>query len=310
MDFFRILFCVAGFIVRLGTCDICGSYCPSPSLTVSPSQPSYDNGQKITMICSPPNNTDVDGIRFFKNHTEMQSDTKKETMNYYRMITSKEENEGVYRCGYLVRSNGEGKLSYGSNEINIQIADDRDTAPSWIYYIVGGLVFFAVSLLSCLVYKRTEKRKSPSSVPENHITHHNPGNGVFREPKNNVPLLPLVQYQMNNTLYSICDDPTQANEQFLSTEAKTRMITDAKDLVTESFKTPSPPTIYFQVEEKDHIYSEIEAEMYPKRNNQHQTTESEYSLLSVPTVSIYSAAQDPSPLPSAHTSSLLKQPSY
>ncbi|CAN2390317.1 hypothetical protein PRIEUP_LOCUS353 [Pristimantis euphronides] len=94
MDVSRTLFCVAGIIVRLCNCDIPTNYPPSPSLTVSPSQPSYANGQNITMMCSPPNFTDVDGIRYFKNLTEIHLDEKKQTVNYYTMIISKKENEG------------------------------------------------------------------------------------------------------------------------------------------------------------------------------------------------------------------------
>ncbi|XP_066458077.1 uncharacterized protein [Eleutherodactylus coqui] len=242
------------------------------------------------MICSPPNNMDVERIRFFKNLTEIQSDTKKETMYYYIMITSMKENEGFYVCGYWLRSNGEVKQSYRSNEVNIQIADvidDRDTPASWIYYIVGGLVILAVSLLSCLVYKRMEKRKTPSSAAGTRITHHNLGHGVFREPVNNIPL--LVQSQMNNTMCSIIyQNTTPANEQ---AEAETRRMTDSKE----------------QAEEEDHMYLEIETE---RNNYQNQTTESEYTSLNVSNVSIYYTAHVPFPLPSAYKSSLIKQPKY
>lgn len=265
MGFSRMLFYAAGFIVMLCHCNISADYPTSPSFSVSPSQPSYNNGQKITMMCSPPNNTNVEKIRYFKNLTEIHFDEKKETMNHYIVIISKKEDEGVYWCGYWVKSNGTKKLSYGSNSVNIMITD---STPSWIYYIAGGVIFFAViffTLLSCLLYKITQKRKNPSRASRTNLTYRNPGHSISKEPVKKFPLSPSVQNQLNNPIYSvICQHPTPASEQLLSADANTGMGNDLKGPVPKSFKTSlaSVPNI-FQEQEEAHIYHEIETEIFP-----------------------------------------------
>ncbi|XP_056408221.1 uncharacterized protein LOC130308429 [Hyla sarda] len=265
MDFSRTPFYTKGIV----------DHPPPPSLFLIPSQPSYDNGQKITLICSPPNNIDAKGIRYYKNFTEIQLDKIEDSMTHYTKILSKEKDEGVYRCGYWVIHKGSEILSYGSNEVNIMITD---TTPSWIYYITG-VVVFVVILSLCLLYKRTQK--GPHRFSETQLTSYNPGQGISNKTGKDFASSLLVQNQLNNPLYSvICQSTTPGNEQLLSHDANTWMMSDLKKQVSGSLKTSSASLSLSQNHEEAHIYSEIETETcHFKNNDRHLTINSVFFTL-------------------------------
>ncbi|XP_069820285.1 uncharacterized protein [Dendropsophus ebraccatus] len=248
-------------------------YLPLPSLTVTPSQPIYDIGQTITMMCSPPNNIDVEGIRYFKNNTEINYDKNKE-INLYTKILTKED-EGFYRCDYWVKNN----ISYPSNGLNIVI---RDTTPSWIYYIAGGVVFIGVVLSLYLLYKRTKKRKSQQSTSGTHLAYRNPGHGISDKPVESSDLSPMVQNHLSNPLYSVICHNTAASEPPGST---TWMMSDSENLVAEDCKTTSAS------EEEAHIYSEIVTGLHPNEDNQQPTIDSKDSPLHKAICTIYHTIQ-------------------
>ncbi|XP_044144060.1 uncharacterized protein LOC122933247 isoform X2 [Bufo gargarizans] len=292
MDFSRTLFYVAGIIATLCSCSI-ADYPPSPTFTVIPLQPSYDKGQEITMICAPPNNTNAKGIRYYRNFTEIQCDKQMEKLTHCHIVISKKENEGVYNCGYWVIINGTERLSYGSDVVNIMIG--ADTTTSWIYYTAGGIVVFAVCFISCLLYKRSQKRKSSQKVLGTHVIYRNPGDGKCKEPVKNFPL-PVGQSHLNNPLYSvICQIPTLENKQLLSGDENTKMTTALKGSALESFKKSTASAEDFsQAREESYIYSEIGTEISPN-NYQHPSTNAKSFSLEE-NVTIYYTVQVP-PLP-------------
>ncbi|XP_040272740.1 uncharacterized protein LOC120988981 isoform X2 [Bufo bufo] len=248
------------------------------------------------MICAPPNNTNAKGISYYRNFTEIQCDKKMETMTHCHIVISKKENEGVYNCGYWAIINGTERLSYGSEVVNIMIA--ADTTTSWIYYTAGGIVVFAVCFISCLLYKRSQKRKSSQKVLGTHVIYSNPGDGKCKEPVKNFPLSSVGQSHLNNTLYSvICQNPTPEKKQLLSGQENTKMTTASKGFVLESFKKSTASAEDFsQAQEESHIYSEIVTEISPNKSNyQHPSTNAKSSSLGE-NVTIYYTVQVP-PLP-------------
>ncbi|XP_072006027.1 uncharacterized protein [Engystomops pustulosus] len=293
MEFFRRLFYVAGIIVNLWIWDTSAGYPTLPSLAVSPSQSSYQNGQKITMICTPPINTGVKGIRYFRNNTEIHCDTK-ETMTHYSMLISKKESEGVYTCSYWVISNGSKNQSMGSNTVNIVVAD---TTSFWIYYIAGGIVVVAVSVLSCILYRRTQKKKGPNYRPGSQVK--------------NISSSPLVQNHLSNPIYSVfCENSTPSNKQLSSAKANTRM-TDSEGLVPKS-STKSSASVedFSQVQEEAHIYSEIQIETKPNKSyDQLPSTDSKSSLLHDANITIYYTAHAP-PTSSVVNPNLMEKPHF
>ncbi|XP_073509562.1 uncharacterized protein [Phyllobates terribilis] len=226
------------------------------------------------------------------------------------MTIQKKEDEGSYKCDYWANIDGKNKLSFGSNEVNIIITDsisDIGTTPSWIYYILGGIVFFCLSLLSCLLYKRAKKSRNPNKASENYSIYRNSGHGISQEPVRHLPKSALVHNQLNNPIYSlIFQNPTPASDQILSTEVNT-MMTDSRGHVSEGFHTYSEPDTL----SKDHIYSEIGTEMYPICNNQqHLTTNSKNFSLKWSNTTLYCTAQVVPLVSSTSEGSEMEQPNH
>ncbi|XP_069617262.1 uncharacterized protein [Ranitomeya imitator] len=316
MDFSRKLFYVTGIIiVQLCNCNISSDFLPSPSLVVRPTQTIYDKGQKITLICSPPNNINAEGIRYFRNVTTIiHTDRKKEAMTHYTMIIQKKKDDGVYNCDYWVNTDGKNKLSLGSNEVNIIITDsstDNGSTPSWIHYITGGIVIFCVSLISCLLYKRAQRSRSPNRASENHSIYHNSGHDISQEPVRNLSKSALVHNQLINPIYSIIfQNPTPASEQLLSMEANT-MMTDPRGHVAEGFQAYLEPATFSKDQETAHIYSEIGTEMYPNNNNhQHPTPNSKDFSLKLSNSTLYSTAHVIPLLSSTSESNMMEPPNH
>ncbi|XP_063770101.1 uncharacterized protein LOC134897660 [Pseudophryne corroboree] len=238
-------------------------YPPSPTFSVSPSSNLYNKGQKVTMMCSPPNNSDVMEIIFYKDnkliHTNEQQGAKNNTM----MSLSNKEDEGNYHCGYTVNNNGTPKLSITSNTVFIRMSD---SIPYWSYYMAGGSLFLSASAaVAFLLFRRAQKKKAENLVSTSHVK--------------------------EDDLYSeITLHPFLENEKHSSTEVPKRINANSKDHAAKSFKT-FPPLDLLSPPDKEievlHTYSEID----------HYTSGKKSALLTDSYITIYSTAQALDPLP-------------
>ncbi|XP_061446303.1 uncharacterized protein LOC133366813 [Rhineura floridana] len=97
---------------------------PPASLSREPQQPVYTPGEKVTLICSAPEERDVAGYRFYK---EQNSQSLKNLPNQrqgrYHVLPVNNETAGEYRCEYLMQESRQELQSPLSSPVSLSITD-------------------------------------------------------------------------------------------------------------------------------------------------------------------------------------------
>uniref|UniRef100_A0A8C5M3W3 Ig-like domain-containing protein n=1 Tax=Leptobrachium leishanense TaxID=445787 RepID=A0A8C5M3W3_9ANUR len=111
----------------------------SPSISLTPSYPVYIRGEKVTVICSLPVDFAVNGIKYYRNGSEVHA----EKILVIPTVTNGDA--GIYYCIYQETKDGRTVMSSPSNTVTIRVIDPLGAPsialnPSHPVYINGEMV--------------------------------------------------------------------------------------------------------------------------------------------------------------------------